>query len=194
MRVRSLCIAEHCTNKAYSRQLCCRHGAKKQCSAAGCTLRARRNDVCYHHGAPKMMCIEAGCNQYAQARQRCVRHGGGRLCKSHNCTSHARLGGWCQRHQTPTTLPASPQLVTADESSWCKQELHIRSYSMDSTDDVSVFESSTEFASAVMYFLSGDDDTVEPAADHDAQFDAMVMQDVLDILVRTPEISYHEWF
>ncbi|ETV95433.1 hypothetical protein H310_11303 [Aphanomyces invadans] len=110
-RHRGMCIIDSCTNQAYARQLCCRHGAKKECAVDGCSLRARFDNVCYKHGATKKLCIEPGCPQPAQARQRCVKHGGGRQCKFSGCTAHARAGGFCQRHRmsgklSPTAYPS----------------------------------------------------------------------------------------
>ncbi|RHZ32017.1 hypothetical protein DYB37_012578 [Aphanomyces astaci] len=130
-RRRGTCSVTNCTNQVYARQLCCRHGAKKQCIVTGCSLRARLNDVCFKHGAQKKQCIEQGCAQPAQARQRCVKHGGGRHCKVNGCFAHSRVGGFCQRHRLPGSL-----LETMDMS-WDESKAHNdRSYSVASNSDV----------------------------------------------------------
>ncbi|RHY15158.1 hypothetical protein DYB28_002960 [Aphanomyces astaci] len=156
-RHRGMCIIDNCTNQAYARQLCCRHGAKKECAVDGCNLRARLDNVCYKHGATKKLCTEVGCTQPAQARQRCVKHGGGRQCKRPGCTAHARTGGFCQRHRTSSDVPTPLQLlptVTASKGGinmttlWgdtatllavkaTSPPTHNRCFSMDSATDVS---------------------------------------------------------
>ncbi|CAK4079404.1 unnamed protein product [Aphanomyces euteiches] len=169
-RLRPNCIVQGCSNQAYARQLCCRHGAKKTCSVEGCDLRARSNGICFAHGAPKRQCNEPGCDHPAQARKKCVKHGGGRRCNAPGCIAHARCKGKCQRHaaiDTPLDMMAFwgvPDKVH-----------HKRSYSVDSSDDVATLD-----LPPVQIF---DDSNMQYTQDHSQTCGDVMMMEVYSLLL-----------
>ncbi|ETW05809.1 hypothetical protein H310_03490 [Aphanomyces invadans] len=113
-RTRKQCRIAGCANVVYARQLCVRHGGKKQCQfPGGCQATAQGGDLCPAHGGEiiKRFCRIDGCDRQAHAKRLCVHHGGGRLCQYTGCPHHARAGGFCHKHKC--TSPSDDDLGPA---------------------------------------------------------------------------------
>ncbi|KAF0701347.1 Aste57867_8128 [Aphanomyces stellatus] len=112
-----MCLAPGCHNQVYARNLCTRHGGKRQCAVDGCHQHARVREFCSKHstGHVKKRCVHDGCTKLANARQRCVRHGGGRQCRISGCGTHARSGGYCRRHSKASSSQCSTSAPGGDD-------------------------------------------------------------------------------
>ncbi|KAF0696358.1 Aste57867_12882 [Aphanomyces stellatus] len=129
---RAKCTVADCFNQVYARNLCVRHGGKKQCAFDGCQGNARAGPFCCRHNttaSKKRFCSAPGCSHVARAKGLCVSHGGGRKCEAGGCASYARDGGYCRRHRvqrSPTPTPSfkieepacTPQSFKLEQSSW----------------------------------------------------------------------------
>ncbi|ETV97397.1 hypothetical protein H310_09731 [Aphanomyces invadans] len=100
-RHRGCCAVTDCRNQVYARQLCVKHGGKRQCAMPNCTANSRVGNLCSRHTTVslKKTCSEPGCTKQPRALGRCVTHGGGKKCASPGCTSNARLTNHCPRHR-----------------------------------------------------------------------------------------------
>ncbi|KAF0696356.1 Aste57867_12880 [Aphanomyces stellatus] len=101
---RSKCTVADCFNQVYARNLCVRHGGKKQCAFDRCEGNARAGPFCCKHNTgetKKRFCTAPGCSHVARAKGLCVSHGGGRKCEAEGCASYARDRGFCRRHRIP---------------------------------------------------------------------------------------------
>ncbi|KAF0738568.1 hypothetical protein Ae201684P_019651 [Aphanomyces euteiches] len=107
---RSRCAAGDCRNQVYARNLCVRHGGKRQCQVQGCRLNCRVGDYCTRHSSSEVLrfCSEEGCNSQVHLRGKCFRHGGGRRCQVEGCTKFARNRGLCARHTPKKSQPTLP--------------------------------------------------------------------------------------
>ncbi|KAG9405225.1 hypothetical protein AC1031_004333 [Aphanomyces cochlioides] len=119
-RNRAKCNAPNCTNQAYARNRCMRHGAKKPCIVEHCKASRRFGSYCSKHAdvTQKKKCIVDGCDKQPHARGKCVRHGGGRRCKADGCMSHARIGVFCSRHFNMTAVTNLPLGAPSTQPDW----------------------------------------------------------------------------
>ncbi|KAF0699732.1 Aste57867_9723 [Aphanomyces stellatus] len=134
---RGCCLVQDCHNQVYARNLCVRHGGKRQCAFDGCQLNSRVGAFCTRHSPSETVrrCSEGGCSSQAHLRGKCFRHGGSRLCKADGCATYARNRGFCARHTPPPSSslkeePSSPSSVSNvdvwtldDDHHWMQQAL-----------------------------------------------------------------------
>ncbi|KAF0738519.1 hypothetical protein Ae201684P_019815 [Aphanomyces euteiches] len=107
---RGRCRVEDCHNQVYARNLCVRHGGKRQCAFEGCLLNSRVGPFCTRHSPSEAVrrCSQENCSNQAHLNGRCFRHGGNRFCKIDGCVTYARNRGYCTRHTPRPIAPKSP--------------------------------------------------------------------------------------
>ena len=102
---RGVCSNEGCTNKAYQRGMCIKHGSKnkhKLCSSTGCTNIAVKGGVCLLH---VKQCSIDGCTNNAMTGGVCMKHGAKvKICSNHGCTNVVVSGGVCYTWRKGQTM------------------------------------------------------------------------------------------
>ncbi|KAF0699731.1 Aste57867_9722 [Aphanomyces stellatus] len=116
---RGRCLVEDCRNQVYARNLCVRHGGKKQCAFDGCEVNSRVGNFCTKHSPTHLirMCSYDGCDNQAHLKGKCFRHGGSRFCKVEGCVTYARNRGFCARHTVANKSPVSSPRVKLEPPS-----------------------------------------------------------------------------